>query len=78
MTNVSNYYEDVLGVNPSVKTKPFAEVTTTEEKEARFATDQLTDRLMVKEMGSGIRAVEIRFDEPIMVTQRLDEGLLTL
>jgi hypothetical protein len=78
MTHVSNYYEDVLGVNPAVKTKPFAEATTTEEKEARFATDQLTDRLMVKEMGSGIRAVEIRFDEPIMVTQRLDEGLLTL
>lgn len=78
MTNVFNHYEDVLGLNPSIKTKKFEDITTIAEKEARFETDQLTDRIMVKEMGNGIRTVSIWFDEPIIVTQRLDEGLLTL
>lgn len=32
---------------------------------------------MVKEMGKGIREIEIWFDYPITVTQRYDEGLLT-
>lgn len=31
---------------------------------------------MVKEMGSGIRDVQIYFENPIVVTQRQDEGLL--
>ena len=77
MTDVYNYYEDVLGLNPSARPKLFSDVTTTQEREARFETDQLTDRLLVKEI-YGIRSVEVQFDDPIIVTQRLDEGLLTL
>ena len=68
MTEVYNYYEDVLGLNPSNRPKLFADVTTTMERETRFETDQLTDRFMVKEMGFGIRSVEVKFDEPIIVS----------
>jgi len=68
LNNVTNYFEDILGINPSAKTKTFEAATTTHQKEERFETDQLTDRMMVKEMGGGIRTVEIRFDEPIIVT----------
>ena len=32
---------------------------------------------MVKEMGKGVREIELWFDYPLTVTQRFDEGLLT-
>jgi hypothetical protein len=43
----------------------------------RFKSDQLSERIMVKDMGGGNREVEIRFDDPIIITSRRDEGLLT-
>lgn len=33
---------------------------------------------MMKEMGKGIKTLTIRFDEPIIITQRQDEGLVTV
>jgi hypothetical protein len=32
--------------------------------------------MMVKEMGNGVRVVEIAFQNPVIVTSRQDEGLL--
>lgn len=56
----------------------YSDDLTTAQREARFANDQLTDRFLIKEMGSGSRAMEIIFGDPIIVTQRNDEGLATL
>lgn len=33
--------------------------------------------MMVKEMGKGIRDIQLSFENPIIISQRLDEGLLT-
>ena len=49
----------------------------TEEREMRFSYDQIIDRVMVKEMGKGVRHVEMSFENPIVISQRQDEGLLT-
>ena len=57
--------------------KTNSELTSRTDKESRFHNDQLIERVMVKEMGKGIREIEIWFDYPITVTQRFDEGLLT-
>jgi len=42
--------------------------TTTAEKELRFEQDQLSDRVMVKEMGKGVRDIELSFENPITVS----------
>lgn len=44
----------------------------------RFGNDQLTERVMIRDMGKGNRDIEIVFGNPIIVTQRYDEGLATL
>ena len=49
----------------------------TQDKEHRFEQDQLTDRVMVKDMGKGVSAVELSFENPIVISQRFDEELLT-
>lgn len=49
---------------------------TTSERELRFSHDHLTDRLMLKEMGKGVRDVKLEFVNPIVVSQRLDEGMV--
>lgn len=33
---------------------------------------------MLKDMGKGVRPIEIRFDDPIIITQRADEGALSM
>ena len=48
--------------------KTNSELTSRAEKESRFHNDQLIERVMVKEMGKGIREIEIWFDNPIIVT----------
>ena len=47
-----------------------------DEKELKYEDDQLTDRIMVKEMGKGLRSTDLSFDNPIIVTRRYDELLL--
>lgn len=49
--------------------------TTTGQKEARFLADQLVDRVMLRNMGSGFRDVLITFQTPLIVTSRNDEGI---
>jgi hypothetical protein len=34
--------------------------------------------MMIKNMGKGTKSVEIRFNDAAVVTQRIDEGLLTI
>lgn len=40
----------------------------TEEREMRFSYDQIIDRVMVKEMGKGVRHVEMSFENPIVIS----------
>ena len=53
ITNVSSPYHDKL---------------TTNEREMRFNNDQLTERVMIREMGQGNRDIELVFGNPIIVT----------
>jgi len=41
-----------------------------------FAEDQLADRIMLREMGNGVRDVVIRFENPVVITQRNSEKFL--
>jgi len=53
ISNVSSQYNDSLS---------------TAQKEERFNNDQLIARIMVKQMGRGNRDMEIRFQNPIMIS----------
>jgi len=40
----------------------------TGDREERFSNDQIIDRMMVKEMGRGVRDIQISFENPIIIS----------
>ena len=62
-------YDNLTDVNNEIVGQiPESTYFSTEEREERFSNDQLIDRVMVKEMGRGIRDIQISFENPIIVT----------
>ena len=46
------------------------------DNEATYENDHLTDRVMIREMGKGLKAAYLYFDNPIIITTRKDELLM--
>ena len=60
LTDVNNDYE-FTSPNESQN-------VSTRDREDRFSNDQIIDRVMVKEMGRGIRDIQISFENPIIIS----------